>query len=66
MAAEHFAQNLDILKNGVYGKDVRQAIYDMLAGHEEILTALENQSGGSGPSVASGGPICGMVLESHS
>lgn len=52
MANELFHQNMEILKNGVYGKDVRQAIYNLFQNHAGVLIALEsavnNATGGEG------------------
>lgn len=37
----NYAANMEILQNGVYGKDVRQAIYELFLGHDEIIASLD-------------------------
>lgn len=40
--AVDFAKTLDVVKTGVYGKDVRQAIYDLFLHQKDALAMLEN------------------------
>lgn len=43
MYAGNFASNIDILKNGIYGKDVRQAIFEMFTGHQSLIDMLQTK-----------------------
>lgn len=71
-----FADNLQTLKNGVYGKDVRQAIYEIVEDQATLITTLEKKvseltgsdisGGGSGSGDTNiyygGNAICGIAV----
>lgn len=48
MEDNEFIKNLEIIKNGVYGKDVRQAIYDLFKYQDNLILSGGNIGGASG------------------
>lgn len=65
-----FAENIRILQEGVYGKDVRQAIYELFMGHDTVIASIQfmideisgmiiNGGGGQNQSAEIGLAICG-------
>lgn len=66
MADYSFSGSLGIIKNGVYGKDVRQAIYDILSNQEELIAFLEEkvdniQGGSTNQNAEFGIAVCGIA-----
>lgn len=43
MEDNEFIKNLEVVKNGVYGKDVRQAIYDLFASQKSVVSSLDSR-----------------------
>lgn len=73
-----FADNLQMIKKGVYGHDVRQAIYEIIEEQATLITTLEKKvseitgsdisgdgsgSGGGDTNIYYGGnAICGLAV----
>lgn len=52
MEDNEFIKNLEIVEKGVYGRDVRQAIYDLFKYHDSLIASLKYYGDGSGNIIA--------------
>lgn len=61
MDDNEFIKNLEVIQKGVYGKDVRQAIYDLFKYQDKLISSLGSGGNGSAGSDGSSGGIIVVV-----
>lgn len=59
MDDNEFIKKLEVIQKGVYGKDVRQAIYDLFKYQDGLILSVWGSGGNIGGQSSSGRLVCG-------